>query len=338
VEIAPGIYRIACPFGDRVVYCHLIVGGERVVLIDTGMADSPEKHIFPYMRQIGLAPDRIDLVAITHSDVDHQGGNDVIKQAAPRALFACHALDAPWIESPEALIAGRYSQFEAKHGIGPGPQGKAETASACLSHVRMDWHLQGGEEFRIDRDRYLTFIHTPGHSWGHTVVWDEQTGTMIAGEAALWKTILGLHNQPALPPTYCYIDTYEATLERLMAMPIRTYSGAHWPVQKGNDAKAFLAESLAYCRETEQTLLHLLQDAAEPMTLKEIITRLNATLGTWPESSSQDLAYPLAGHLQRLVNRGLIIEKSRNGHAAYIAAEGAGSGQQAAGGRQQGPK
>jgi glyoxylase-like metal-dependent hydrolase (beta-lactamase superfamily II) len=43
-------------FGDRVVYCHLIVGAERRVLVDTGMSFSPEKDIFPYLQGIGLTP------------------------------------------------------------------------------------------------------------------------------------------------------------------------------------------------------------------------------------------------------------------------------------------
>lgn len=319
MEIAKGIHRIACTFGERVVYCHVIVGEERTVLVDTGMAYSPEKDIFPYMERIGLGPDRLDLVMITHSDVDHQGGNRPVRQAAPQALFACHVLDAPWIESADALIAGRYSQFEAKHNIGYGDEGKAGIARDCLSDVPMDWHLQGGERYRLGPDHYLTFIHTPGHTWGHMVVLDEPTRTVIAGEAALSSSILGVDEQPALPPTYCYIDTYESTLERLLAMDIAVYSPSHWPVQRDQAVKTFLAGSLSYCRETEQKVYQLLRETSEPLTLKEIIVRLNDALGRWPATASQDLSYPLAGHLQRLLNRGLITETTRGGWAAYQA-------------------
>ena len=320
MEIAPGIHRMACPFGARVVYCHLIVGEERTVLVDTGMAFSPEQDIFPYMCKIGLKPAALDLVVMTHSDVDHQGGNDPVRQVAPNAQFAGHALDAPWIESADALIAGRYSQFEAKHGIGYGDEGKAGIAKDCQSHVKMDWRLQGGEQYRIGPDHYLTFIHTPGHTWGHTVVFDEQAGTLIAGEAALSTAILGLDGKPALPPTYCDIDTYETTIERLLSMNIPTYSPAHWPVQRGQDVKTFLAGSLNYCRESEQKLLDLLSETPKPLMLKEIISILNDSLGTWPTSSSQDLAYELSGHLQRLLNHGLIVETTQAGRAAYYAA------------------
>jgi glyoxylase-like metal-dependent hydrolase (beta-lactamase superfamily II) len=319
MEIAENIHRITCPFGDRVVYCHLIVAEERCVLVDTGMAFSPEQDIFPYLDGIGLRPEDLDLVFITHSDLDHQGGNDVVRRAAPKALFSCHILDAPWIESTEALIRGRYSQFEKKHGIGYGDEGKKVIARDCQSSTPVDLQVQGGERYRIGPGHYLSFIHTPGHTWGHTVVFDEKTRTMIAGEAALHKSILGLNGKPAVPPTYCYIDTYEATLERLIAMDIDTYTPAHWPVQRGNDVKTFLGESLSYCRESEQMVLDLLEETPEPLTLRQIIRQLDDALGDWPKTTSQDLSYGLAGHLSRLLSRGLIEETRSNGFSAYRA-------------------
>ncbi|HVN53276.1 MAG TPA: MBL fold metallo-hydrolase [Anaerolineaceae bacterium] len=317
MEISEGIHRIACPFGDRVVYCHLILGEEKKVLVDTGVAYSPEQDIFPYMQSIGMGPEELDLVLITHSDSDHQGGNDIVRRAAPKAAFAAHRLDAPWIESAEALIRGRYSQFEGKHGIGYGEEGKAGIRKDCQSNTPMDWHLAGGERYRIGPDHLISFIHTPGHTWGHTVAFDEKTGTLIAGEAALHKAILGLSGKPALPPTYCYIATYEATLERLLAMEIGTYSPAHWPVMRGNQIQTFLSESLAYCRETEQKVLELLQDSPAPLTLQQIIATLNDSLGTWPKSASQDLAYGLAGHLAWMLSRDLIVEGSQGDTAVY---------------------
>ena len=322
MEIAPGIHRIACPFGDRVVYCHLILGEERTVLVDTGTATAPESALFPYMEKIGLPVSALDLVFITHSDYDHQGGNDIVRRAAPTALFAAHRLDAPWIESAQALIQGRYSQFEARHGIGYGDAGKAGVAQDCQSETRMDWHLQGGERYRIGPG-YISFIHTPGHTWGHTAVLDERSGTLIAGEAALHTSILGLNGQPAMPPTYCYIATYQATLARLAGLPIETYSPAHWPVQRGEDVRTFLADSLSYCCETEARLLDTLRDSRHPMTLREIIEAMNDSLGVWPRSAAQDLAYPLAGHLTWLVERGLVTEtRAADGLSAYSAADG----------------
>jgi len=320
MEIAEGVHRIACPFGQRLVYCYLIVGAERRVLVDTGVSDSPDKHILPYLRGLGLAASELDLVVITHSDFDHQGGNDAMRRAAPGAAFACHALDAPWVESPEALIAGRYSQFEREHGIGYGREVKAQIARDCASHVPMDWKLTGGESYRIGPGRHIRFLHTPGHTWGHLAIWDEATGTLIAGEAALWRCILGLHDEPAMPPTYCYVESYQGTLQRLLAMGIQVFAPAHWPVRRGREVEAFLADSLAFCQDMEAQLLGVLSRASEAMTLREIIAVVGPRIASWPPEASMDLAFPISGHLSWLLARGLVVRERKQGLSAYRAA------------------
>jgi len=48
MELHHGVYRIQSLFGDRNLFQYLFVG-DNVVLVDTGVAATPEKAIFPYM-------------------------------------------------------------------------------------------------------------------------------------------------------------------------------------------------------------------------------------------------------------------------------------------------
>jgi glyoxylase-like metal-dependent hydrolase (beta-lactamase superfamily II) len=317
MEIAPGIHRIKCKFGNnRMVYVHLLVGSEASMLIDTGVAHNPHQDILPYMQSIGFDPADLTYILISHSDTDHQGGNQPMKQAAPRALFMCHNLDRPWIENTDALIEGRYAQFAADHGIGPDENAKAATRAGTLS-VPIDVTLEGGETFRLGPDWTVDAVHTPGHTWGHLAVYDHRDKTMIAGEAALWTSILDDNWNPAMPPTYCYVDTYLATQARLADMDIKTYSPAHWPVQKGADIGEFIRESRNYCLHIEQQLLDLAHERAS-FTLKEAIQILAPSLGTWPPETNQDLAYGMAGNLHRLAQRGLLkAGRDANGHTTW---------------------
>src|SRR5436190_20646094 len=117
MEIVPGVHQLTCLFGSkRMIFAYLLVGESASMLVDTGCAHSPAQDILPYMQRIGFDPARLTYVLITHSDVDHQGGNAPMKRAAPNALFMCHNLDLPWIESADALGTGRDSQFEHDHG------------------------------------------------------------------------------------------------------------------------------------------------------------------------------------------------------------------------------
>jgi glyoxylase-like metal-dependent hydrolase (beta-lactamase superfamily II) len=166
--------------------------------------------------------------------------------------------------------------------------------------------LEGGETFRLGADWTVEAVHTPGHTWGHLAVYDPRSRTLISGEAAMWTAILDDDWEPALPPTYCYVDTYLATQQRLMSMDIQVLSSAHWPVQTGSEVREFLAESRNYCLHVEQQLLELAHERAA-FTLREAIETLGPQLGRWPKETNQDFSYGMAGNLARLAQRGVLI-------------------------------
>ena len=167
-----------------------------------------------------------------------------------------------------------------------------------------------GERFRLADDWYVEAIHTPGHTWGHLAVYDPRSQTMISGEAAMWTSILDDDWQPAMPPTYCYVDTYIATQERLASMDIDLLSPAHWPLQRGPQVAEFISESKGYCLHVERRLLAL-AEKQRMFTLREAIDTLGPQLGTWPVEMNQDFSYGMLGNLESLTKRGR-LETSRN--------------------------
>ncbi len=305
MELAPGVHRIACRFDvNRISFVHLFVGTQASMLVDTCCAHNPEQDILPYMQKIGFNPKRLTYILISHSDLDHQGGNAPMKQAAPQAILMCHNLDRPWIESTEALIDGRYDQFSRGYGVSPmSAEARANVHAQTLS-APIDMTLEGGERFRLSDDWWIEAIHTPGHTWGHLAVYDPRSKVMAAGEAALWNAILDADWKPALPPTYCYVETYLQTLEQLMEMPIEQYSGAHWEVRRGAEVREFLRESRDYCLRVEEMLLEFVKHGA--FTLPEAIHALARNLGSWDSTNDGLLAYPLSGSLEHMTARGLL--------------------------------
>lgn len=310
MEIAPNIHRIECTFqGTRMAYVHLFVGESASMLVDTCCVHNPEEHIVPYMEQIGFNPQSLTYILISHSDLDHQGGNAPMKRIAPQAIMMCHNLDQPWIDSAEALITGRYMQFDEPHGFETTPEAKADLHST-MECVPVDMTLEGGERFHMGGDWYIEAMHTPGHTWGHLAVYDPVSKTMAAGEAALWNAILDIEWNPVLPPTYCYVDTYLATLDRLMSMDIEVYSPAHWQVQRGTQVAEFLRESRNYCLHVEKHLLDY-ADTVQSFTLKQAIDDVGPNVSTWDESGNGLFTFPFNGNLERLTQRGLLTQ-SRN--------------------------
>ena len=310
MQIAPGIHRINCRFGaNRMVYVHLLVGDDAVMLVDTGCAHNPAQEILPYLASIGVDPGRLTYIVVSHSDIDHQGGNAPMKAAAPQARLVCHSLDRPWVEDTEALIEGRYAQFERDHAVGYGDAGKQGIREGCLS-APLDMTLWGGEEFRLGQGWYVEAVHTPGHTWGHLAIYDPRSRTLIAGEAAMWNAILDDDWQPAMPPTYCYVDTYLATQDRLLAMDIDVLSPAHWPLQHGPAVAEYVSESRNYCLLVERTLVDFARRTGG-FTLREAIDTLGPKLGAWPAAANLDFSYGMSGNLEYLTKRG-VLHAARN--------------------------
>jgi glyoxylase-like metal-dependent hydrolase (beta-lactamase superfamily II) len=73
MEILPGIHRIESDLGERFMCQYLLLGEERTVLVDTGLAGTPEEVIVPYLEEIGLGVGDVDEVIVSHADVAHFG-------------------------------------------------------------------------------------------------------------------------------------------------------------------------------------------------------------------------------------------------------------------------
>jgi glyoxylase-like metal-dependent hydrolase (beta-lactamase superfamily II) len=312
MEIAPGIHRIEAPLGDRFVAMYLLVGAERILLIDTGLASMPDAVIVPYMRQAGLNPADIAYVLTSHIDFDHTGGNAAVRRHAPKAIFMCHELDRPMIEDVEAMIAGRYSVYKADHGFDESDDAKVFIRQES-GHIPVDLGLRGGESLHLGDGWRVELLHTPGHSRGHMSVYDPRSKTMIILDAVLWNAVLTKAGEPAFPPTYRYVDTYLATTHRIQGYDLDLLATSHYPLYRGKGVIAeYLGESAAFVDRVETALREELQKGGAK-TMLEIIEVISPRLGKWPESSGVFLTWPLTGHFERLASANLIELGRRDG-------------------------
>lgn len=317
MEILPNIHQITCPYGNRNVYVYLL-RGERSMLIDTAISDSPQWHILPYFEQTGFNPADLTYVLITHPDTDHQGGNDPIRERCPRALFLAHDLDAAWIEDTDTLINNR--QDYDLYGFPMTNEGRQRVHAVCHSSTKMDIRLYGGETFRLSPDWSVQTLHTPGHSWGHLTVYDATNRVAIISDAALGNQVPDSMGNPELPPTYRYVDSYLHTLQHLASLPIDTLLTAHFPVMRGDAVQDFLNLSRNYCENAERLILKAIRDSDDPLGLPELISQLSDTLGMWPERRRPLLAWSFLGHLERLEHYDRVLRVDAEDYVKWTSA------------------
>lgn len=174
MQVSKSIHALKIPFQvpvspekavERFVYVYLVYG-ERICLIDTGVASS-EKVIFEYLRKTGRRPEEISMLLLTHSHPDHIGAAGAI-HAATGCSVSAHAAEREWIEDVDLQARERpVPGFPALVG---GP-------------VRIDHILNEGDSFSLGPGLTLDVIHTPGHSRGSLSFFLREEGALFCGDA-----------------------------------------------------------------------------------------------------------------------------------------------------------
>src|SRR5829696_9779126 len=201
MEILPGIHRIESDLGERFMCQYLLIGEERTVLVDTGLAGTPEEVIVPYLQEIGLSVEDVDEVLISHADVDHCGGNHALKGMNPALRFSCGEVDRAWVESNDRIMAEIYLWSEP-YGFGPDEESKDWIRTELGGDCPVDVGLRGGETLRLGPDWRVEILNLPGHTPGHLGIWDAKNDAAIIIDAALETGIYDRWGNGLLPPRY----------------------------------------------------------------------------------------------------------------------------------------
>jgi glyoxylase-like metal-dependent hydrolase (beta-lactamase superfamily II) len=301
MELYPDAYQIQSIFGGRNLFQYLFAG-ENVVLVDTGIAETPEKVIFPYLDRLKLKPQQITLAVTTHADLDHQGGNDAIKSASPGTWLSCGVEDRAMIEDPHALFAHRYNFLHEEHdlefGLDPWPEaGRPRKMDICFS---------GGERIRLRDDWELEILHVPGHSHGHLALYDAKHGAAFVGDAIHGRGCPKAAGGMAIPVTYYYVDIYLSTLRYFERLPMEVLYSGHWPVMRGEEIGSFIAESRQTVELFDRVILEGLGKNSAGLTLKELIDVVANAAGDWPKDGWGLAMFPVKGHMDRLEKQGKV--------------------------------
>jgi glyoxylase-like metal-dependent hydrolase (beta-lactamase superfamily II) len=301
VELVPGVHRIEAEVGGRPLYLFAFLG-ERTLLLDAGCASTVDAFIVPFLDEMGLSLLDVDVLVVTHSDLDHQGGAELLKRANPSLWVTCGVLDIPLVSHPETLIARRYQAYADLHGIAPDDDALAWMRRESGGPVRVDVGWSGGERLELGSDWAVRILHVPGHSIGHVAVYDERSGALFAGDCLQGSVYLGLDGSPKLCPTYTHVDDYLATASQVESLAPLELHGCHWPAARGDEVAAFIAETRDYVKRVDDLVSVCL---SEPLTLDALIACVNERLESpWPDELAPELVYSVHGHAERLVALG----------------------------------
>lgn len=301
MELYPNVYQIQSLFNERNLFQYFFRGAQGV-LVDTGIAETPERVIYPYLDRLGLGPGAISLAITTHSDMDHQGGNNAIKNGSPGALLACGEADRDLVENPRALYDRRYNFLKADHHAGMDPVPPPDAGSPRA----MDLTFSGGESIRLADDWRLSIFHVPGHSRGHLALYDARYKAVFIGDAVHGRGCPKAGGGLAIPVTYYQVDAYLSTLRYFENLAVDVVYSGHWPAMSGEEFRDFLSESRQTVEMFDRVILRSLAEHQQGLTLNELISAVASAAGDWPQASWILAMYPVKGHLDRLESLGKI--------------------------------
>ena len=160
-----GVYRIGTPL----VSCHLLVSHGEAVMIDTGFIDG-RGALKRLLRKLGLTPNSIRAILLTHGHLDHTGNLAWLKAWTGAPLYAHPA--------EQAHIDGTFPY------VGPARWcGRLERIGRALIRYKpsqIDAPLSDGDELPFWGG--LRVVHLPGHTVGHCGFFSEERSLLFSGD------------------------------------------------------------------------------------------------------------------------------------------------------------
>jgi glyoxylase-like metal-dependent hydrolase (beta-lactamase superfamily II) len=259
--IAPGVTEIDTLLGgwERVTAGYLIEGSAPV-LVETG-SQSSVPVLLAALAQIGVGPEELAGVAVTHIHLDHAGGVGDVARAFPSATVYVHEKGARHLADPTRLIDS------ASRVYGPlldSLYGRLDPTPAERLHV-----LEDGEEIIVGPDRSLTAVDSPGHAKHHIGFHDSLSGVLFAGDAVGVKLPDGGVLRPSTPPPDFDLDQALTSLGKFAARRPTGIALAHYGLLSEPDALLAEAdETLRLWAETAEQAFRAGTDIAAALSAR----------------------------------------------------------------------
>jgi glyoxylase-like metal-dependent hydrolase (beta-lactamase superfamily II) len=244
---------------ERVTAGYLIEG-PAPVLIETG-SQSSVPVLLAALAEVGVGPDDLAGIAVTHIHLDHAGGVGDVARAFPSATVYVHEKGARHLADPSRLIDS------AARVYGPlldSLYGRMDPTDAARLHVVAD-----GEEISVGPTRTLVAVDSPGHAKHHVGFHDSESGVLFAGDAIGVKLPDAGVLRPATPPPDFDLDLALNSLRKFAARRPSALALAHYGLlESPEELLAEADDTLRQWAETAEAAFREGTDIAEALSAR----------------------------------------------------------------------
>jgi glyoxylase-like metal-dependent hydrolase (beta-lactamase superfamily II) len=222
-----------------------LIRSDRPCLVETGTAPSAPV-VKDALASLGVGPDDLATVVVTHIHLDHAGGVGDIAAMFPRADVVVHELGARHLADPSRLMASaRMVYGDELDGLFGA---LAPTPADRIRSVERTGVVDLGGGRRLDSHC------SPGHAKHHVGLIDSVSGDLYVGDAAgIYIPETG-DQRPATPPPDFNLGIALESLRMFAALrPARLLFSHYGPVEAVEEALDRSAEEIQlWVEETRQ--------------------------------------------------------------------------------------
>ena len=238
-RIGEGVIQIDTLLGgwERMTAGYL-VEGDAPVLVETG-SQSSVGVLLAALADLGVGPEDLAGVAVTHIHLDHAGGVGDVAKAFPKATIYVHQKGARHLVDPERLVRSAGMVYG---DLLDSLYGRLEPTAPERLHV-----LEDGEEVRVSANRVLTTVDSPGHAKHHLALHDSVSGILFVGDAVGVRLPDSGVLRPATPPPDFDLDLAISSLHKFVDRNPAEVALAHYglvpdPIDTLREAEGILRQ------------------------------------------------------------------------------------------------
>jgi glyoxylase-like metal-dependent hydrolase (beta-lactamase superfamily II) len=194
LRYAHGIYAFDAGYiRPQLAAIHLIVENGQVAIVDTAN-NAALPRALAALQVLGLAPQHVAYVFLTHIHLDHAGGAGAMMRAFPEARLVVHPRGARHMADPSQLFAA----VQAVYGAAEAQRLYGEPLPVAADRILT---LKDGDTLDLG-GRTLVALDTPGHARHHLCLLDTWSGHLFTGDVfGLSFRELDVDGRPSILPT-----------------------------------------------------------------------------------------------------------------------------------------
>lgn len=194
-----------------------VLKGKNVAMIETGPTSSVP-NLLVGLKQLGIKPEEVAYVAVSHIHLDHAGGAGTLLRYLPNARVIVHERGAPHLAHPEKLWGQSRMVLKTITELYGAPEPVPEDRIIAAKDG-MTFDLGVGVKFRV--------VETLGHASHHQSYFETSSNSVFPGDAAgICLNEIGVIIPTTPPPLR--LDLALASLDRLASLKPKSLFYSHF--------------------------------------------------------------------------------------------------------------